>query len=158
MRRLSVILLVFVLWSCDFFNVKKTSSEAILNEELKTFNWNDVDEYPSFASCDSTFEKEQRKQCFAQTIAQTITEQLHAVNIVVSEHVNDTVTIRFQISEKGDLTILNIQANSLTYKQIPKIDSLLTNSLDALPRIYPAVKRGQQVTTEFDLPVVIQVN
>ena len=53
MKKISVLLCVLILSSCEYFNVKKTSSEAILKEELQTFNWNEVDAYPSFSDCDS---------------------------------------------------------------------------------------------------------
>ncbi|GGH35813.1 hypothetical protein IA57_07080 [Mangrovimonas yunxiaonensis] len=158
MKKLTTVLLVLSLTSCNHFNVKKISSESILSEELKTFNWKDVDEYPSFASCDSTFENEARKQCFTQTLVGTITEQLAHKHVEVSEHVTDTVLMRFQILHTGELKVLNVKASALTYKEIPNIDSLLIGALDSLPKIYPAVKRSQQVTTEFDLPVVIHVD
>ena len=62
--------------SCEYFNAKKTSSEAILKEELKTFNWNDVDEYPSFSICDSSATKQERKQCFENTLTKHISQIL----------------------------------------------------------------------------------
>ena len=67
MRYSLVLIFILLLTSCDYFNVKKTSSEAILKEELETFNWNDVDEYPSFTACDSSTLKEDRTICFQQT-------------------------------------------------------------------------------------------
>ncbi|RSK41869.1 hypothetical protein [Mangrovimonas spongiae] len=158
MRKLIVILWGLSITSCNYFDVKKTSTETILNEELKTFNWKDVDEYPSFSSCDNAFQKEERKKCFTQTLINTISNQLAHQNIVVTEDVADTVVMRLQVTYKGELNVLSIKADSLTYQQIPKIDSLLTSTLNALPKIYPAVKRSQQVTTQFDLPIIVEVN
>ena len=45
LSRVSVFLVFILLTSCAYFNVKKTSSEAILEEELQSFKWNEVDEY-----------------------------------------------------------------------------------------------------------------
>ena len=64
MRQICVFLLIITLASCEYFNVKKTSSEAILKEELQTFNWNDVDEYPTFSICDSLTSKQEKKTMF----------------------------------------------------------------------------------------------
>lgn len=158
MKKVITILWALSITSCNYFDVKKTSSEAILNEELKTFNWNDVDEYPSFTSCNDTLAKEKRKLCFTQTLVNTITYKLSNQHIIVTQDVTDTVTMRFRISHLGELNILHIQADTLTYQQIPKLDSLLVSTLDSLPKIHPAIKRSQQVTTEFDLPIVISVN
>jgi hypothetical protein len=51
----------------------------------------------------------------------------------------------------------------MTYKpetktEIPNIDSLLINSLKTIPKIYPAIKRGQQVTTSFEFPIVVRID
>ena len=158
MRRVSVFLVFILLTSCAYFNVKKTSSEAILEEELQSFKWNEVDEYPTFSSCDSNASKESRKNCFQTTLANGILKQIQKENIIVTQDIYDTVEIKFQVSEKGELSLLNIKTDSLTLKEIPNIEALLKSSLDSLPEIYPAIKRSQQVKTEFILPIVISVN
>ena len=158
MRYSFVFLLILLLTSCDYFNVKKTSSEAILKEELETFNWNDVDEYPSFSVCDSVLSKDKKTQCFQETITNNIISFLQDEKIVVTQDVNDTIRLGFQVSKVGDLLLNRSEIDSLTVREIPNIRALLDKSLKTLPKIYPAIKRGQQVTTEFDLPIIISVN
>ena len=153
-----VFLFVSLFTSCDYFNVKKTSSEAILKEELQTFNWNDVDEYPSFTLCDSVLSKVEKKACFQETITTNITDFLQKEMIVVSQDIHDTLVLEFQVSKQGMLRILESRVDSMTLQEIPNIKELLNKSLDTLPKIYPAIKRGQQVTTEFNLPIIISVN
>lgn len=158
MRIFLVCICVLMLNSCEYFNVKKTSSEAILNEELQTFNWNDVDEYPNFSECDSISIKEDRKICFQSVITLHIWEFLKNEKLVVSQDINDTIILSFQLSENGDLKLVNTKVDSLTLQEIPEINKLFYKSLDSLPKIYPAIKRGQQVKTEFSLPIIIHVN
>ena len=158
MKQSYLVLLFLVITSCDYFGVKKTSSEAILNEELKTFNWSEVDEYPTFSICDNESSKADKKSCFQKTLTQAITENIQTDTIIVTQNLNDTLIIKFQISEKGKLSVLDFKVDSLTVAEIPNIKQLVNNSLDSLPKIYPAIKRGQQVKTEFTLPVVIQAN
>jgi hypothetical protein len=158
MKRLSIILCVFALISCNYFEKKKVFTEDILNEELQTFNWNDVDEYPTFASCDTTLGKENKRQCFENTLLQVLNKNLLKQNIVVTEDVNDTILLKITIDNQGNFNVDDIQSNELTKAQIPKIDSLLIHSFDSLPKIYPAIKRSQQVTTQFSLPVVVRIN
>ena len=158
MRNLLVLIVILSCTSCEYFNVKKTSSEAILNEELQTFNWNDVDEYPNFSACDSSETKAEKTRCFQQTITTTIANFLEAERIVVSEDIHDTLMLKFRVSQKGELVLIHAKIDSLTLQEIPNIKDLLENSLDSLPKLFPAIKRGQQVTTEFKIPVVIQVN
>ncbi|WP_370478990.1 hypothetical protein [Tamlana flava] len=148
---------VFMLYSCEYFNAKKTSPEAILNEELQTFNWNDVDEYPSFSVCESSISKTEKQACFQYTLTNHITNYLKKEKIVVTQDINDTVILQFHISKQGDLSLLKADIDSLTKQEIPEIKGLIQKSLDSLPRIFPAIKRGQQVTTEFNLPIIIHV-
>lgn len=158
MKQIALVLVFILVSSCNYLDVKKTSSEAILNEELKTFNWSEVDVYPAFSSCDNEQSEEAKKLCFQNTLRQVIYEQIKSDTIVVSESFKDTIHIKFQISEKGKLSVVNMTIDSITLKEIPNIKTLLHGSLDSLPKIYPAIKRGQQIKTEFTLPVVIQAN
>ncbi|TYA53065.1 hypothetical protein [Formosa maritima] len=158
MKHLYLLFGLLLLVSCNYFDVKKTTSDAILNEELKTFNWSEVDEYPSFASCNDEVSKEEKKRCFQNSLTAIIANKIQRDTIVVSQDVKDTIYIKFQISETGTLSLLEAKVDSVTQNEIPNIDQLIASSLDSLPEIYPAIKRGQQVKTAFTLPVIIQVN
>lgn len=157
MKYFLVILIFVLLSSCKYFDVKKTSSEAILNEELKTFNWDEVDAYPTFSKCDSLELKHEKMYCFQYFLKKQIFNALDKEVIVVTQDISDTIQLKFQVSETGDLTLLETNIDSLTIAEIPNIQELIVKSLDSLPTIYPALKRGQQVKTEFELPIIINV-
>jgi len=158
MRQICVFIVVLAFTSCEYFNVKKTSSEAILNEELKTFNWNDVDVYPTFSVCDSIESKQQKTACFTNVLTTHILQHLQNETIIVTHDVTDTIHLKFQVSETGLLSLLNIEVDSIVTQEIPNIQALIYSSLDSLPKVFPAIKRGQQVKTEFELPIIIQAN
>lgn len=158
MKYLTIFILLLCLSSCDYFDKKKVNTQDIVNEELQTFNWNDVDEYPSFKVCESFTSKQDNKHCFETTLITHITNKLSKETIVVTENVEDTILIKFHISETGNLSVLSIKNKEFTKGQIPNLEALLMKSLDSLPKIFPAIKRSQQVKTEFTLPIVIQVN
>ena len=145
-------------FSCKDVETKKVNSEDILEEELKTFNWNDVDEYPSFESCDSTLGKDNNKLCFETTLREFLNESLSENNLVVSESINDTVDLKIHIDNNGNFTIKDVSMDDSTEKQLPELDSIIRHSLDSLPKIYPAIKRSQQVATEFRLPIIVKIN
>lgn len=157
MKRILIFLLLISLTSCDYFNKKKVYSEDLLENELEMFTWNDVDEYPTFASCDSTSGKENKKQCFENTLRDILNTNLSQYHIIVSESIEDTVQLRITIDKEGEFSINSIKSSLITKKEIPQLDSLLRRSLDSLPRIFPAIKRSQQVTTQFSLPVIIKI-
>ena len=155
MKRLILIAILVVLTSCDYFNKKKIDSKEILDEELKSINWNDVDEYPTFSICDSS---DNKKICFEDVLRNRLNDQLSKQNIIVTEDVSDTILLKINIDNKGNFTIKHIVSSEMTKAQIPQLDSLLRHSFDSLPKIYPAIKRSQQVATEFSLPVVVNIN
>lgn len=157
MKYLKFLILIVCLSSCDYFDKKKVNSQDIVKEELETFNWNEVDEYPTFDDCSSSDTKELRKQCFQTILTNHITSQLALRKIVVTEDLNDTIEMSFVISEKGNLSVLNIKSNPKITSQIPEINTFLNESLNNLPQISPAIKRGQQVKTEFKIPIIIKV-
>lgn len=158
MKHILIFFTLILLTSCEYFKVKKTSSEAILNEELQTFNWNEVDTYPTFSSCDSSATKPEKDQCFEWTLTTHITDYLRKETIIVSQDINDTIVLDFQVSETGSLSLLDSEIDSITLQEIPNIKVLLSRSLDSLPKMFPAIKRGQQVRTQFKLPIIISVN
>ena len=158
MNRIAVLIIVSLLTSCSYFEKQKVNSEDLLKEELKTFNWNDVDTYPTFDACSSLSGKEESLICFQNNLLDHVNTFLSNQNIVVSEDVNDTIRLKLIIDKQGSLLIEQIDIKPETVTQIPEIDSLINQSLKGIPKIYPAIKRGQQVTTAFDLPIIVKID
>lgn len=158
MKRLLFFYCLCVMWSCTYFESKKVTVDDILEDELQTFSWSEVDEYPTFEVCDSLTSKTDKKHCFETTLLQVLKTNLTVQGIVVEEDVSDTVLLKINISKSGVFTVKNIKSKPKTRQLIPDLDSLLLSSLDTLPKLYPAIKRSQQVTTEFTLPVVIKID
>ncbi len=144
--------------SCNQLNTKKTSSEEILQEELSAFSWNEVDSYPSFEACDSLSTKTDKKQCFERVISESMMSCLGQQALVVSKDIQDVIEIEFLVSESGQATIINIQVEKSTLEELPDIKQILHDCTNALPRIFPAIKRGQQVKTQFKMPIEIVMN
>lgn len=157
MKRILIFLVFVNMMSCDYFDKKKVYTEDLLENELELFTWNDVDEYPTFAICDSTSGKSDRKVCFENTLRDILNSNLSQYHIVVSEAIEDTVELKITIDKQGQFTINSIESSALIKQEIPQLDSLLRRSLDSLPKIFPAIKRSQQVTTQFSLPVIIKI-
>ena len=158
MRFVAFLSALLFLSSCNYFEKKKVYSEDLLKEELHTFNWNEVDTYPTFYSCDSLTIKEDSKRCFQNTLINSVNSFLSEQNLVVSNDVSDTIRLQLIIDKSGVLKVESIVYKPKTKEEIPEIDSLLIKSLKSVPKIYPAIKRGQQVTTSFEFPIVVQIN
>lgn len=125
---------------------------------MQAINWNDVDDYPTFSDCDAATGHQEKKECFENHLYELLTSHLANQKIVVTEDVSDTVVLKIHIDKTGQFSIKNITMDHLTKAQIPQLDSILRHSFDSLPKIYPAIKRSQQVATEFSLPVIVNIN
>ena len=158
MKYIRFVIFCLIITSCNYFNVKKTSSEQILKDELQSFNWGEVDEFPSFASCDTSLTKEGRKSFFVTTLANHILEDLYEENLIVSHDLNDTISIEFKLSDKGEISISNIKIQEPTRIALPNLEMQIMASIESLEEIFPAIKRGQQVSTQFKLPLIIKAN
>jgi len=156
MKKTLLFVFLVSLTSCDYFETRKVTSDEILSEETKELNWQEVDQYPAFEECREVMESEAAKACFGNKVASYFYARLEAKQPVVTETLNDTLYLYLKISEKGIPAIDSMELDSLVVAQLPEIRSWLAQSVDSLPRIYPATKRGIPVVTTFKMPIIIK--
>ena len=155
-KTLLLFLLSILFLSCEEFTTRKISSEEIFIEETRDFNWHEVDQYPAFAECRNITEVEAAKTCFGSKVAEYFYSNLEEKQPVVTTALDDTLYLYLKISEKGRPAIDSMEIDSLVMAQLPEIRTWLNESVDSLPKIYPATKRGIPVKTTFRMPVVIK--
>lgn len=155
MRKL--LLLLFLLSvGCNNFETKKVTSEEVLDQETKALNWKEVDEYPAFENCKNIIELEKARDCFEATVANSVYAYLATKQPIVTETIDDTVLVHLQISKSGIAHIDSVEIDTLITQQIPDLELWLEQSIDSLPKIYPASKRGIPVSSVFTMPIVIK--
>lgn len=155
MKKPLLLLLVFISAACNF-ETKKISSEEVLEQESRSLNWREVDEYPAFENCREQTELTAARNCFEAKVTQTIYSVLAAQQPVVTESINDTLFIYLEITKNGTPKIDSVKIDTTITNQLPKIEEWLKQSIDSLPKIYPASKRGIPVSTVFKMPVVVK--
>ena len=62
--RFALIFCFTVCFSCQYFEKQILNSDVILEQELQTFKWDEVDQYPTFETCDEDHSYEDNKACF----------------------------------------------------------------------------------------------
>ena len=142
--------------SCQYFDKQVPSKDELLEKELKSINWNEVDEFPSVTSCDSIDDKVQRKQCFLDFLVTNIQQRLNSDTLKVLYPDLDTISMKVTIYPDSRVKFEPKLNDSLVYGR-EKIDSILQARLADFPRINPALKRNIPVKTQFILPVVLEV-
>lgn len=146
----------FLLNSCQYIKKQVPSEKELLKKELQTINWNEVDEFPSIANCDSLQNKTQKKQCFFEYLTQLIQEKLSIDTVSVLYPELDTINVKVTVLANSTIQFETQLNDSLSYNAA-KIDSILQIRLVGFPKINPAIKRGIPVKTQFILPVILKV-
>ncbi len=147
--------ILFIVVACKF-ETKKITSEEVLEQESRALNWKEVDEYPAFEDCQNETELAAAKNCFENKVATEIYSYLASQQPVVSESIHDTVYLYLEITKEGKPQIDSVRIDTTVTNQLPKIREWLYQSIDSLPKIYPASKRGIPVSTVFKMPVVVK--
>ena len=144
-------------YSCNFdFEIqKKISADDYLNEELTLLKWDEVDQYPVFENCLEFDDILILNNCFIKTISDKFKSNLDALNLVIDRTIIEKVNLIMKVDKKGKISLekINVSDQNRTYKEIIKL-SFEKTILD-LPKVYPAVKRGQQVDVIFNIPVIL---
>jgi len=153
----SIFLLCTVIFctSCQFFETEKISSETFYEEELKTIEWNEIDQYPAFSSCKDLTEKIEQRDCFVNTLSSTFYQSIQEQKWTIMKTIHDTILLDISVTNKGMIQINKIEIDSLLGTHFPKMDEVLHNSIDSITLEAPAYKRGIPVNTRFTLPIAL---
>jgi hypothetical protein len=158
MKHLKIVLILLMATSCQYFETDKISKETFYQEELKTIDWKDVDQYPAFPKCENYTEKTDQKRCFENTLSSHLGQTFTNHNAIAIRVLNDTVTVKFTISNTGKLSIMEMQITEAIKAEFPLLHNWLEESIDTLDPVAPAYKRGIPVATQFTLPIIINTN
>ena len=157
MRKTLIIIFCFFSISCEFdFQIdKKITVDEFINEELKSLNWNDVDQYPVFENCLEINNVKNKNNCFVETITSSFRENLKTNNLVLNRTLIDTVRMVLKVDKIGKISIENMTISDQNNKYKEVITKSFENTVSSLPKLYPAIKRGQEVDVIFNIPIII---
>jgi len=159
MRKLVLLVFFGLLCSCELFTPAEEQTKNKVNEELLTIDWNDVDSYPLFADrCDENVSKQVQRGCFQTVILDYFSKALKNVQFQVDKDLNDTVYVHFLIDEHGFVSVTEIEENQAVLNEIKDFNTKISNQLNNLTTVRPALKRGIPVSLHFKLPIVLNTN
>jgi hydroxylamine reductase (hybrid-cluster protein) len=141
--------------SCQYFEKNVPTKDELLQKELKKINWEEVDEYPSTAICDSITNKNLRKQCFFDYMSAQLRLKLANDTIRKAYKNPDTLHIKVMVTAAAKVSFESyFEKDSLDFEK-NKADSILQVKLRDFPAIEPAIKRGVKVKSEFLIPIAL---
>lgn len=147
-----------LLTSCDFFATQDQKTQDMVNKELLTIDWNEVDSYPLFDNCDETVSKADQRACFETTMLQHFSTAFSDLEYAVQNDLNEELSIDFLIDEHGFITISEVEENDAITTAIPGFYNEINSRLNDLTTVKPAHKRGIPVSVKFRLPIVLNTN
>ena len=154
LRIFTFIILLFFITSCDKMSFLKSEKIQALDTIV---NFSSVDTSPSFKECDSIIDKHQKSNCFRTTIHQKIGAELQKHQFIIRDSISEIVFVDLLINSKGKIVIEAMASSEEIRIQLPELDSVLRISVDKIPNVYAAIKRGIPVTTKYRLPIKIQL-
>tara|TARA_R110000868_G_scaffold209983_2_gene459935 strand:+ start:2226 stop:3338 length:1113 start_codon:yes stop_codon:yes gene_type:complete len=109
----------FVLGFCVFTS-KDVKKQKLVEREMQSINFNDVDQFPLFENCDETNTKEENMQCFEETLLRHFST-LVRFEFVLTETTVDTTYVVFWAEKKGSVykRLIISNSNSLKKKILP---------------------------------------
>ncbi|PQJ82657.1 hypothetical protein BTO16_08755 [Polaribacter glomeratus] len=152
MRVLVFFMLVVFCTSCDKLSFSKNTNLQILDTIV---DFTSVDFSPSFKICDAIIDKEQMATCFRNTIHQKIGKELQKQYLTVKDSIDEVIYVYVLINSKGEIIFDETATSENIKQQIPRLDSILKESVKNLPNINPAIKRGIPVSIKYRLPIRI---
>ncbi|MFD2696817.1 hypothetical protein ACFSQ0_02330 [Mesonia sediminis] len=155
MRVIVAILCLVLLGSCSFFEKQKMNPNDLVEEELKQIDWHQVEQYPVFKSCAHCDGLQAQQRCFETTLTKWVIEELSKQHALVTDSIHEQLVVYFKITRKGEIFVDSLKQNIGLAHQLPELKQWLTESIENLPEVYPAQKRGVPVQTTFQLPVQI---
>lgn len=141
--------------SCQYFDKQVPNKAALLQKELQAINWNQVDEYPSFAQCDSIADSKANQTCFFDYLSQLIQARLGADTLSIMYPNLDTISLKVTVMPNATFKFEPQILDTVAYNKA-FVDSVFKARLVGFPKVNPAIKRGLPVKTQFVLPVVLQ--
>lgn len=153
MKIIKLLFIIFLIIGCKY-NPEKS------NYSPPDVNWTSSDEMPSFEVCNVLVNESERKSCFNTKIINLIYSNLSFEKIRVNNKINDTLIISLLINEKGKISLIGIKNEDKLVNKIPELKTLIGNSLEKIPSLYPATKTnmGIPVSSKFSLPLIIKSN
>ncbi|MFK8298223.1 hypothetical protein ACI76O_08270 [Capnocytophaga cynodegmi] len=167
--------LPFVFISCNGNNsnltdqekekIKQAKLDSIVEVKLNEINKDEVDTFPIFKGlCSDTLPKEEQKKCFESSFVKLLTEKLQKEKLEALETINEKILVNIKVDNSGNVALVGLEATDEIIKTLAttnqSFEEILATQLSNISKenpVIPATKQGLEVSTQFTIPIVINV-
>lgn len=157
-RKYFFLLIVLFFYSCEYSPFQKNNKVLPLDTIL---DFTTVDSPPTFEVCKDLIDKAIMNTCFRTTFSSIFSEalkiQTQKNQLTVRNAIDEEIILYVSISKEGKLLLKDIKISEVTALEIPEIKTILFDVINQFPKVYPAIKRGVPVATEYTLPIKIKL-
>lgn len=148
------LLILSVLASCQFIKTAPVFKNMV-DDEVSKINWSEVDDLPTIEPCRIFRSRALKKECFFAIMSDSIyTKLLKDSNFSLYTKI-DTVNLIVTITSENQLLFATKYPTGISDFEKKKVDSIIHKRLVSFPKVYPAIKRGLPVTSNFEIPLVL---
>lgn len=155
LRSFFILFILCLFESCDFFQEKFGQSSTTFDTIIDVHR---VDAMPFFSACDSVLDVASKNRCFHTKLYQQVSKNLLSNTFKVSKSIDETVYVKIRFDNEGKASLEAIEQTDLVKEQIPQLDSLVLLSVQTMPKVYPALKKGIEVASVHIIPIGIHIN
>ena len=117
----------------------------------------ELDENPSFKECEDIATKDEKLKCCTGNLSKLYQEMLNSQKLAIGDALSDTVKVTLLINNEGMISVKEVEMSEKTKELLPSLEDLLRSETEKFPPIIPAKKNQVNVSSEFVLPLVIDV-
>ena len=163
MKKILLSILCISLYACQ---ESKSAEPEITQEEVDKQEaqkrladlGDEVDEYPSFKECESITTKDEKLKCFTDRLSKAYQEALNSQKLAIGGALGDTIKVTLVVSNEGVLSVKSVEASDNTLELLPDLEKILKDKTAGFEFVLTPAKKNQvSVTTEYVLPLVIDV-
>lgn len=163
MKKILLSILCISLYACE---ESKSAEPEITQEEVDKQEaqkrladlGDEVDEYPSFKECESITTKDEKLKCFTDRLSKAYQEALNSQKLAIGGALSDTIKVTLVVSNEGVLSVKSVEASDNTLELLPDLEKILKDKTAGFEFVLTPAKKNQvSVTTEYVLPLVIDV-
>ena len=163
MKKILLSILCISLYACQ---ESKSAEPEITQEEVDKQEaqkrladlGDEVDEYPSFKECESITTKDEKLKCFTDRLSKAYQEALNSQKLAIGGALSDTIKVTLVVSNEGVLSVKSVEASDKTLELLPDLEKILKDKTAGFEFVRTPAKKNQvSVTTEYVLPLVIDV-
>ena len=163
MKKILLSILCISLYACQ---ESKSAEPEITQEEVDKQEaqkrladlGDEVDEYPSFKECESITTKDEKLKCFTDRLSKAYQEALNSQKLAIGVALSDTIKVTLVVSNEGVLSVKSVEASDNTLELLPDLEKILKDKTAGFEFVLTPAKKNQvSVTTEYVLPLVIDV-